>query len=454
MSGRRLNASSSIWSQPGGRVDDVVVELDQVRRRRQPERARVRVLADVLLADHDADARIVERAQVLGRCRRARRCPRSRSRVSRRRCGGGRSRRTSAAGGRGCASARRPRSRPRARERRPPQASSGTVISIARIVGGASPAGDGRQARIAGCAPSRTASSALAVRSWSPGTARGYRVVMGSAPSDRADLLLVCSSGGHLLQLVALRESWEPLHPRLGDVRQERRPLAARGRAGRLRARADEPEHQEPASQPARRAGASSATSRPKVIADDRGGRRRAVRVGRQAARRQGRLRREPRADRGPVAQLPADRAGRRAAATCSGRSSRDVARRVAVRRQRLLGGRMIFVTVGTNEARFDRLLEAVARARDRRGARRSSTATRRRSLAPARRSSTSCRSRRWSRRSGGHARSSPMPASARSWSRWRTASGRSSSRAGRRSARRSTTTSSSSAAASRRPGS
>ena len=31
---------------------------------------------------------------------------------------------------------------------------------------------------------------------------------MGSAPSDRADLLLVCSSGGHLLQLVALRESW------------------------------------------------------------------------------------------------------------------------------------------------------------------------------------------------------------------------------------------------------
>jgi len=32
---------------------------------------------------------------------------------------------------------------------------------------------------------------------------------MGSAPSDRADLLLVCSSGGHLLQLVALRESWD-----------------------------------------------------------------------------------------------------------------------------------------------------------------------------------------------------------------------------------------------------
>ena len=29
-------------------------------------------------------------------------------------------------------------------------------------------------------------------------------------PSERADLLLVCSTGGHLLQLVALREAWEP----------------------------------------------------------------------------------------------------------------------------------------------------------------------------------------------------------------------------------------------------
>jgi UDP-N-acetylglucosamine:LPS N-acetylglucosamine transferase len=27
---------------------------------------------------------------------------------------------------------------------------------------------------------------------------------------DRADLLLVCSTGGHLLQLVALRDSWSP----------------------------------------------------------------------------------------------------------------------------------------------------------------------------------------------------------------------------------------------------
>jgi beta-1,4-N-acetylglucosaminyltransferase len=30
-------------------------------------------------------------------------------------------------------------------------------------------------------------------------------------PAERADLLLVCSSGGHLLQLCALREAWEGL---------------------------------------------------------------------------------------------------------------------------------------------------------------------------------------------------------------------------------------------------
>lgn len=33
--------------------------------------------------------------------------------------------------------------------------------------------------------------------------------VVTSTPSNRADLLLVCSTGGHLLQLVALRDSWQ-----------------------------------------------------------------------------------------------------------------------------------------------------------------------------------------------------------------------------------------------------
>lgn len=37
----------------------------------------------------------------------------------------------------------------------------------------------------------------------------GEASVEAPAP-DRADLLLVCSTGGHLLQLVALREAWEP----------------------------------------------------------------------------------------------------------------------------------------------------------------------------------------------------------------------------------------------------
>jgi UDP-N-acetylglucosamine:LPS N-acetylglucosamine transferase len=31
---------------------------------------------------------------------------------------------------------------------------------------------------------------------------------MTKAPADRVDVLLVCSTGGHLLQLVALREAW------------------------------------------------------------------------------------------------------------------------------------------------------------------------------------------------------------------------------------------------------
>lgn len=32
---------------------------------------------------------------------------------------------------------------------------------------------------------------------------------MSASPAKRADLLLVCSTGGHLVQLVALRDSWQ-----------------------------------------------------------------------------------------------------------------------------------------------------------------------------------------------------------------------------------------------------
>ena len=77
-----------------GRVDDVVVELDDVRRRRQPEGAGIGVLPDVLLAVDDADPRIVERLEDTRLSRPSTRCSRSRSRASRARSGGARSRRT------------------------------------------------------------------------------------------------------------------------------------------------------------------------------------------------------------------------------------------------------------------------------------------------------------------------------------------------------------------------
>ena len=57
-------------------LHDVVVEFDEVRSRRQPEGSGVAVLPDVLLAPNHADARIVERLQVLGASRLATRCPR------------------------------------------------------------------------------------------------------------------------------------------------------------------------------------------------------------------------------------------------------------------------------------------------------------------------------------------------------------------------------------------
>jgi beta-1,4-N-acetylglucosaminyltransferase len=37
-----------------------------------------------------------------------------------------------------------------------------------------------------------------------------FAVMSADVQHPRADLLLVCSCGGHLLQLVALREAWEP----------------------------------------------------------------------------------------------------------------------------------------------------------------------------------------------------------------------------------------------------
>ena len=151
------------------------------------------------------------------------------------------------------------------------------------------------------------------------------------------------------------------LHARLGDVRQERRPLAARGASASTSRTGRRTAASRTCSATCSSRGASSPRCGRRSSLTTGAGRRRALRLGRETARREGRLRREPRADRGPVAHLPADRADRRRAATCSGRSSPRTLPGRALRRQRLLGGRMIFVSVGTNEARFDRLLRAVA---------------------------------------------------------------------------------------------
>ena len=84
ISGSRSKASRSVASQPGGALDDVVVQLDHVGSGRLAERARVAVVADVRLAAQDPDARIVERSRGTRPSRRWTRCPRSRSRGCRR----------------------------------------------------------------------------------------------------------------------------------------------------------------------------------------------------------------------------------------------------------------------------------------------------------------------------------------------------------------------------------
>ena len=111
--------------------------------------------------------------------------------------------------------------------------------------------------------------------------------------------------------------------PRLGQLRQERRPLAARGRARRARIRPDEPQVSATCSE----TGALANQAGPRVAtrgrAHDRRGRRRPVRVGGPSLRRPRRVRREHDADRGALAQHAPDRAGREQRSTSSGRSSR-----------------------------------------------------------------------------------------------------------------------------------
>ena len=121
--------------------------------------------------------------------------------------------------------------------------------------------------------------------------------------------LLVCSTGGHLLQLVAVREAWvEHTHVWVTFDKSDARSLLP-GRARLLRVRAHEPQREEPRPQPLARL-APRPTVRPRSIVRRRA-RASAVpfALDRPAARRARRLRRELHAHRAPLAQLPADRA-------------------------------------------------------------------------------------------------------------------------------------------------
>ena len=241
--------------------------------------------------------------------------------------------------------------------------------------------------------------------------------------AGRVEVLLVCSTGGHLLQLVALRERVGGLLACLGHVRQERRPLAARGRARRPRLRAHEPRLRNLV----RNLGLAwrvIATLRPRAVLTTGAG----VAVpfawiGRLRGARVVYVESITRID-GALAQLSPDR---------------PVTARVyvqwpelasAMRGSRYVGKRLrrpvIFVTVGTNEAPFDRLSPRGRRAPSRRGDRRPARplgceAGRRdvRRLPPVRRA-------RW-RSCGGHASSSRTQGSGRSWSRSARGSARSS---------------------------
>ncbi len=183
--------------------------------------------------------------------------------------------------------------------------------------------------------------------------------VVTSTPSNRADLLLVCSTGGHLLQLVALRDSWQRFaRAWVTFDKSDARSLL-------------EAERVYYAHGPTNRnlknmlrnllvAWRVVAEVRPKVVVTTGAGvavpfawvaRLRGAKVVyvESMARIEGpsltyRLI-APIASRRYV-QWPELARGAPPCPLC---------------RQRLLGGRMIFVSVGTNEARFDRLLRAVA---------------------------------------------------------------------------------------------
>src|SRR6187551_2504373 len=142
----------------------------------------------------------------------------------------------------------------------------------------------------------------------------------------------------------------------MGELRQERRALAARRRRGDRRARPDEQEHPQPLAEPL--AGLEGHPPCPSARrGDDRSRRRRSVRLVRPARGRARCLCRELHTHRFDLAELSANPpgGGSRLRPVAGGRAPRG---RRTVPGERLLRSTMIVVSVGTNEARFDRLLE------------------------------------------------------------------------------------------------
>ena len=182
---------------------------------------------------------------------------------------------------------------------------------------------------------------------------------MTAPQTDRAEVLLVCTAGGHLLQLWSLREAWQDRTHAwvVGEPRGQRRAVAAPRRPRLLRTLACEPEPEEPRSQPAARPAPPRRAS-PEGDPDHRGSRRRSLRLGRAAPRRPDRVHREPRPGGAPLAQLPAHRTGRRSRLRPVAGAARRAAPR-ALRRNRLPDA-MILVAVGASQFPFDRLLRAV----------------------------------------------------------------------------------------------
>ena len=173
-------------------------------------------------------------------------------------------------------------------------------------------------------------------------------------------LLIVCSSGGHLLQMLELRDAWSSLRARLGDVRQVRRALAAARRARGARLRPDQPQHPEPAAQPpARRAGAPRASGPAAILTTGAGVAVPFAWVGRLLG----------------IPTVYVESVTRIEGLSLSARLIAPVATRMYAQwpelaepsggphplRRQPLRGPMIVVTVGTNEQPFDRLVRAAA---------------------------------------------------------------------------------------------